>query len=196
MKIENMGSTESAEVSCLVADAFYTKFSDKTSLSKSMLQKILKLIWIEESERFGMSIYTVKLEGEVVGAFGFTAFREAQLSIQLIAKACAVIKIIGLKNFVSFLKVGMHTNRKPECKEWYIDFIVVKEKFRNQNIGHTIMSSLDEMVARDYSAEQLSLYILKGNDRARHLYEKYGFMEDSASGKGDYHFMVKNSSNN
>ncbi|PRY83001.1 GNAT family N-acetyltransferase [Alkalibacterium olivapovliticus] len=192
MKIDKMRQTETEAVSQLVVNAFYSKFSEKTDLSKERLQKILKLIWLEEADQFGLSIYTVKLEEEIVGAFGFSGKQRFSLSLSLIAKVCAVVNSIGVKAFLSFLRVALQTHRKPNKREWYIDFIVVKEAYRNQSIGHTILSSLEERADQYEQIDQLSLYVLKGNDRARHLYEKYGFSEKEQGGIEQYQYMVKN----
>lgn len=191
MMIEKMRTQESEMVSRLVANAFFEKFTGKTYLTKAMLQTILKLIWIEEADSFGMTIYTVKSEGEVMGAFGVTSRKKSPYRLRLLAKTCAVIKRIGLKEFLSFLKTGLQTSRTPEHEEWYIDFIVVKENVRNQNIGHMIMSALDGMVSAEPDISHLSLYVLKGNKRAIHLYEKHGFLKDPVRSKDTYHFMVK-----
>ncbi|MCC5894683.1 MAG: GNAT family N-acetyltransferase [Alkalibacterium sp.] len=193
MKITHMDVDESELVSQMVANAFYAKFSGKTSLNKQMIQKIVKLIWLEEANAFGMSVYTVKVGKEVAAAFGVSTRQKIRPSIRLGAKALAVIKKIGWRDFISFIKVGWETNRTPESDEWYIDFIVVKEGHRNQNLGHAILSALDEMVTRDPKAGKLSLYVLKSNARARHLYLKYGFSEKIDLQKIDYHFMVKES---
>lgn len=191
MQIGILKKHEEEAVSHMVANAFYGKFQDKTRLTKKQLQKLLKLVWIQEADSFSMTIFTVKTEGEVVGSFGYSTSGQFKPSLSLLAKAAAIIKAIGPKAFISFVKAGMSTSRNPAKNEWYIDFIAVKESHRNQSIGHDIMDYLAGAALSDPEIDNLTLYVLKGNERARHLYEKYGFIEQYSKPESDYHFMRK-----
>lgn len=191
MEIGKMKKQEEEAVSQLVANAFYNKFQDKTRLTKEQLQTLLKLVWIQEADSFSMHLFTVKNEDEVVGAFGYSTSGHFKPTLSLFAKAAAIIKAIGPKAFISFVKAGMSTSRDPAQNEWYIDFIAVKESHRNQSIGHDIMDYLTGEAMDDPSIHTLTLYVLKGNERAKHLYEKYGFGEQPGEPKSNYHFMKK-----
>jgi ribosomal protein S18 acetylase RimI-like enzyme len=191
MQIRKMKKHEEEAVSHMLANAFYGKFQDKTRLTKKQLQKLLKLVWIQEADSFSMTIFTVQAEGEVVGAFGCSTSGQFKPGLRLLAKTAAIIKAIGPKAFVSFVKAGLSTSRNPAPNEWYIDFIAVKESHRNQSIGHDIMDYLTGAALSDPEIDNLTLYVLKGNDRAKHLYEKYGFIEQYSKPESDYHFMKK-----
>jgi ribosomal protein S18 acetylase RimI-like enzyme len=53
------------------------------------------------------------------------------------------------------------------------------------------MDYLTGAALSDPEIDNLTLYVLKGNDRAKHLYEKYGFIEQYSKPESDYHFMKK-----
>ena len=52
--------------------------------------------------------------------------------------------------------------------------IEVKEQFRNQSIGSKLLEKIIN-IAADKKATNITLEVKKSNDRAIHLYSKYGF---------------------
>lgn len=55
--------------------------------------------------------------------------------------------------------------------------IYVLEAYQRQQVGYALMNAALDMLA-DY--ERIALWVLKGNDRAIHFYERYGFRFDNA----------------
>ncbi|MDZ7834947.1 MAG: N-acetyltransferase [Alkalibacterium sp.] len=92
---------------------------------------------------------------------------------------------------LQFAATGLETNRIPDGNECYIDFIAVKESRRNQNLGHRLMEEIIRLKENDLAITKLSLYVLKGNKRAEHLYRAYGFEEDKGNERPSYIFMVR-----
>ena len=54
--------------------------------------------------------------------------------------------------------------------------IALKKEFWNLGIGAAMMQYLEEL-ARQLGFEQIELEVVEGNDAAKHLYEKCGFVE-------------------
>lgn len=189
---EKMTEKDIPEVAELLGDAFANKFTDVVPLSKQTAKKLMKLLWLEEANVFGMQPYVLKEGEEVVAAFGVTASKKGQVTLSFIAKVSAVVRKIGLKHLITFARVGLETSRMPDRDERYIDFIAVKRSRRNENIGHQVMEEIDELKVTEPGIKKLSLYVLKENGRARHLYTKYGFKPSARNLKSNYLFMVKN----
>lgn len=191
MRIERMKERDIEKVSELVTDAFYDKLTVKAELSKYKVQTILKLLWIQEAEQYGMTVCTVWQDNTIVGAFGVTKRQENGFSLRLLAKTLAVINHIGLKSFLCFMQAALETSHLPQIGEVYIDFIAVGQAFQNQGIGHFIMNQLAERSEQDGRLRKLTLFVLKGNNRAIHLYEKMGYKKTGNNRSEKYHFMVK-----
>ncbi|MCC5889772.1 MAG: hypothetical protein JJU01_04320, partial [Alkalibacterium sp.] len=126
MVTEKMKPDECEAVSALIADAFYSKFRPKVKLSKRELQTIISRIWLGEADNLGLSLWTVKKNGHIVGAYGLSEYVETQITPSLIGKLTAVIKHLGLLRFFKFIKILIETNHRLGRNELYIDFIAVK----------------------------------------------------------------------
>lgn len=155
------------------------------------MKKLMRLLWLEEAEAFGMQVYVLKDGEEVVGAFGITGNQKSKLSVSFIAKVLAALRTIGLSKLITFGKIGMEASRKPSKDELYIDFLAVKESRQNEHIGHQLTENIDRLKKTSPKINKLSLYVLKNNEPARHLYEKFGFRRSRKSGLSTYYFMVK-----
>lgn len=153
---------------------------------------MIRLLWLEESEAFNLTVYALKEGEEVVGAFALTHRGKPKLSVSLVAKVAAAIKHTGLKELYHFAKAALESSRRPKQDELYIDFIAVKENWRGNHIGHQLMENILRVSKERKGISTVSLYVLKTNDRARHLYEKFGFKRDPRHENKDYYFMVQN----
>ncbi|GAA0358285.1 hypothetical protein GCM10008932_08730 [Alkalibacterium iburiense] len=189
MKLEVMQHRDSKELSERVVNAFY---GEDTHLSKETLETLIRLLWLEESEAFNMTVYVLKEEEEVIGAFSLTHGGKTKISVSLVAKLAAAVKHICLKEMYQFAKESLETSRKPHQDELYIGFLAVKESWRGNRIGHQLMENILRMSKERKGISTVSLYVLKTNDRAKHLYEKFGFKRDSRHEIKDYYFMVQN----
>lgn len=191
MKLEKMQEKDISEVAEQLSNAFAGKFTEETVLSKETAKTLMRLLWLEEPEVFGMQPYVLKEADEVVGIFGVTLNQRTKLTVSFIAKALAAVRVLGIKQLLLFAKEGSKTSRNPDKDELYIDYIAVKESRRNQHIGHLLMEEIEQLKEKHPEIRKLSLYVLKDNDRARHLYTKYGFKEDRKHERTSYCFMVK-----
>lgn len=190
MITEKMKPEEKIIVSAILTQAFYSKFSSKVGMSTGELQIIISEVWLGEAEAFGIDVWTVKKEGRIVGAYGLSAHNKHRMTLSLLGKLTAVIRHLGLRKLVKLLKVLLETNRKLEENELYVEFVAVRESHRGQNIGHFIMESIKAYAAVKEGVETLTLFVLKDNDRARHVYEKFGFRKRQDVKSTKYDFMA------
>ncbi len=191
MKLEKMQYKDISEVAERLSNAFSDKFTRETTLSKETAKKLMKLLWLEEYKVFGMQPYVLKDGEDVVGAFGVSTRQRYKLSVSLVAKTLAAVRVIGLQEMRLFAEEGLQTNRKPDKDELYIDFIAVKETLRNQGIGHRLMEEIERLKESRPELRKISLYVLKDNEPARHLYSKYGFKEEPKQELASYLYLVK-----
>lgn len=189
MITEKMKPEEKIIVSAILTQAFYSKFSSKVGMSTGELQIIISEVWLGEAEAFGIDVWTVKKEGTIVAAYGLSEFNKHRMTLSLLGKLTAVIRHLGLRKFIFFLKVLFETNRKREENELYVEFVAVKEGNRGQNIGHFIMESIKAYATAKEGVETVTLFVLKDNNRARHVYEKYGFKYRKNVKSAKYDFM-------
>lgn len=186
-----MTSEESEEVSAIITEAFYAKFSEKLELSTGELQTIVNNAWLKEAQNLGLDVYTIKDSKEVVGAYGLSKQVKPRLTFSFLGKLTAIIKHLGLKRFIQFLKVLLEMNHQPKENELYIDFIAVKKDKRNQNIGQFIMENIYAAANQEQDIKRISLIVLKDNERAKHVYEKAGFKKDYSVQSEKFDILVK-----
>lgn len=193
MIIKVMSPAELTDVSDILEGAFADKFTDKTALSAQEVKTLMKLLWLKESQVFGLQPYVLKDGDEVVAAFGITGQTKKRCSVSFIAIVLAVLRQYGVRELFHFAKTGLETSRSPADDELYIDFIAVKASRRDENIGHRVMEAIDALKAKEPGIRKVSLYVLKDNGPARHLYTKFGFQPLSKYEKSAYLFMMKTS---
>ncbi|OJF93752.1 GNAT family N-acetyltransferase [Alkalibacterium sp. 20] len=143
MKFEKMQEKNIPQVAELLSKAFAEKFTEKTGLSKETAKTLMKLLWLEEHEMFGMQPYVLKEADEVVGTFGVTLNQRKKTTVSFVAKVLAVVRALEMKQLLLFAKEALKTSRNPDRDELYIDFITVKESRRNQHIGHRLMEEIE-----------------------------------------------------
>lgn len=191
MKIEKMTKQDITQVAEQLCKAFADKFTEKTLLSERQVKQLIKMLWLEETSVFGVQSYVLKEDDEVVGTFGITIRKRKKLTVSFVAKVLAAIHVLGIKRLLRFAEIGLETNRKPDKNELYIDFLAVKESKRNQHLGHRLLKEIDQLIERNPAIEKISLYVLKDNDRALHLYKKQGFKVVTEHESDQYYYMVK-----
>ncbi|MBK3497440.1 GNAT family N-acetyltransferase [Viridibacillus sp. YIM B01967] len=76
--------------------------------------------------------------------------------------------------------------------EYYVDTVCINPEFRGQGIG-TILLKFSEQVAREKGYKKLSLNVENEKEKARHLYERMGFVitEPWTIIDEPFHHMVK-----
>lgn len=71
----------------------------------------------------------------------------------------------------------------PFGKLW-LDRLLIDEKYQGQGYGSAALKGLIDLLVREYNRPKIYLSVIKGNDTAIRLYEKFGF---SFTGKRDLH---------
>jgi ribosomal protein S18 acetylase RimI-like enzyme len=134
--------------------------------------------------RYGYPRGVVKeIEGEVAGiAFGYLAAEEAIVD-QPLAELLTTLNLPNIPIFVD-----------PETypDEWYLDAIVVADKYRGQGVGQALLIACDQ-TAKKAGAKKIGLCVDFANPIAQRLYERQGYQivgQQVLSGH-DYHHMQK-----
>lgn len=135
--------------------------------------------------RYGYPRGIVKeINGEVAGiAFGYVAKDEALIDEPF----AEVLDYFGLPNSPLFIDLETYP------REWYLDTIVVNEKFRGQGIGAQLLEGANQM-AKAAGVEKIGLCVDLANPNAQRLYERYGYEvvgEQVLSGHDYYHMQRK-----
>ncbi|SFC16896.1 Acetyltransferase (GNAT) family protein [Alkalibacterium subtropicum] len=188
---KKMTDSDVPEVAELLGNAFADKFTEKTTLPKRTAKILMKLLWLEEAGVFGMQPYILEDKGEIVAAFGITGMQKRTLTLSFTAKVMAAVHRLGVRPFIAFARKGLETSRTPDKDELYIDFIAVKESRRNETIGHRVMEEIEALNVLNPRISKSSLYVLKNNEPAIHLYKKFGFTAVDKYERSDYLFMMK-----
>lgn len=59
----------------------------------------------------------------------------------------------------------------------------IQEKYTNNGIGSLLMNELLKWAKKDHKVEKIYLEVFANNDRAIHLYQKLGFLEEGRKKK-------------
>jgi len=95
---------------------------------------------------------------------------ESSLSEEVENEGAFFIVSVNEKNEVEGY-CGMHI----VLDECYIDNIAVFPEARNKGVAKALLEALEEK-AKEINACFLTLEVREGNQRARHIYEKFGFL--------------------
>lgn len=76
--------------------------------------------------------------------------------------------------------------------EYYLDTLSVSEQFQGQGIGRALMAAFEQQ-GRELGHTQVALIVEQDNGRAKHLYERQGYVQDEVIliGGHEYYHMVK-----
>lgn len=133
--------------------------------------------------RYGYSRGIVKeINGEVAGiAFGYLAEEESIIDQPL----TQTLKAMGLPNAPLFVDLETYPN------EWYLDTIVVSEKFRGCGVGTQLLAAVNQ-AAEKAGADKIGLCVDLANPKAQQLYQRQGYKivgEQVLSGHDYYHMQ-------
>lgn len=133
--------------------------------------------------RYGYARGIVKeIDGEVAGiAFGYLAEEESVVDLPL----SETLKSLGLPEARIFVDLETYP------KEWYLDTIVVNEKFRGYGVGTELLEAVNR-AAKEAGANKVGLCVDLANPKAQQLYKRQGYEivgEQILSGHDYYHMQ-------
>ena len=133
--------------------------------------------------RYGYSRGIVKeINGEVAGiAFGYLAEEESIIDQPL----TQTLEEMGLPETSIFVDLETYPN------EWYLDTIVVSEKFRGCGVGTELLAAVNQ-AAEKAGADKIGLCVDLANPKAQQLYQRQGYKivgEQVLSGHDYYHMQ-------
>lgn len=133
--------------------------------------------------RYGYTRGIVKeIDGEIAGiAFGYLAEEEAIIDLPL----SETLKSLNLPDAKIFVDPETYPG------EWYLDTIVVNEKFRGRGVGTELLAAVNS-AAKQAGANKVGLCVDLVNPKAQQLYQRQGFQivgEQILSGHDYYHMQ-------
>lgn len=131
---------------------------------EKIIASLIELFERTDNRNSHLNTYVAEFDGKVAGMMilygGDKAIHlDAQLERWLVAKNAPIQTI--------------EVEARPD--EFYIDTICVNPDFRGQGIG-TILLNHAEILCKEHGYSKLSLSVELEKQRARHLYEKIGFV--------------------
>ena len=129
-----------------------------------------------------VSVNFKEIDGEVAGiAFGYLAEEEERIDLPL----SDALKSLGLPEARIFVDLETYPN------EWYLDTIVVNEKFRGYGVGTELLEAVNR-AAKEAGADKVGLCVDFANPKAQQLYKRQGFEivgKQILSGHDYYHMQ-------
>lgn len=156
---------------------FLTSFGEKTTV------EVLEKAVLDPTYRYGYPRGIVKeINGEVAGiTFGYLAEEEAIIDQGL----------VEVLHEMDLPPAKIFTDLETYPEEWYLDMIVVNEKYRGLGIGTQLLEAVNT-VAKEQGANKIGLCVDFGNPQAQKLYKRQGFKvvgEQVLSGHDYYHLQ-------
>jgi len=171
---QKLQTGESLEIADLLADSFNKKIESVWIMTKN---KNISVPLIQESmNRDQCLVY--KKDGKVAGICGLE-MSEAPIFID--------ISFSSFNKYFSFLpalfrffayKIYKKSQGQIADHSIFIDLLAVDAEFRGQNIGTTLLKQAEDL-ASHLNKKYLVLEVVNTNDRAKKLYETFGFKEKS-----------------
>lgn len=156
---------------------FLTQFGEEKTV------EVIKRAVESPTYRYGYQRGIIKeIDGEVAGiAFGYLAEEEPMIDQPL----SETLEKMGLPDAPIFVDLETYPN------EWYLDTIVVSEKFRGCGVGTELLAAVNQ-AAKKAGANKVGLCVDLANPKAQQLYQRQGYKivgEQVLSGHDYYHMQ-------
>ena len=107
-------------------------------------------------------------------------------SLPKINKAIKFPEVIAFDIYDEQL-IGFAMVRKFADNCYFLWDFAIDSEFQNMHYGYRSLSELIELLKQNYSAKQITTTYIFGNERARALYEKIGFIQTDIVDENDTH---------
>jgi len=162
----------------LMVDAFYNKIASLGNFTKAEIILLFDALDVIPNDNFE-GIYVAHDEKKILGVVTLK-WKDQQAheikwgeALKKLYKSFGVFKSSKALVGLSLLE---HTLEKDEC---YIDNIAVSSEARGKGIGTLLLKKAHEistdLAFHHGNVRRLTLHVVESNDRAKKLYEKFGF---------------------
>lgn len=83
----------------------------------------------------------------------------------------------GFELYIQGEKIGFILLRQFSKEAYFLWDLVIDQKYQNKGYGTIILNELFELLKRDFNARLLTTTYIAGNNHAKYIYEKAGFVE-------------------
>lgn len=100
---------------------------------------------------------------------------------------------LGQKNIYGFYfyedgrKIGFALLRQYSKYRYFLWDFIIDRREQNKGYGMRALKALLQRMKEERGARFLTTTYIKGNEHAKHLYEKFGFVETDMVDEGDVH---------
>ena len=104
--------------------------------------------------------------------------QENQLSTkEKIKIACTYEDVLAFDIYSNDLLVGFAMVRKFSTGEYFLWNYAIDCKYQNQNFGTLALVEFIDFMKKEFSMSKMTTTYIWGNEHAKHVYEKVGFVE-------------------
>ena len=104
-----------------------------------------------------------------------------------IAAALKKANVIGLDIYTDCQLIGFAMLRNYSEDGWFLWDYAIDKHFQNKSYGQKVLLALIAYMKEHYAAKEISTTYLWGNDHARYIYEKVGFIQTDIVNEEDCH---------
>ena len=83
--------------------------------------------------------------------------------------------------------IGFTMLRKFDVDKFFLWDYAIDKRFQNKGLGGITLASLIDLLKTRYHCSQITTTVVFGNEQAKHLYEKFGFVQTEVIDEGDVH---------
>ncbi len=114
--------------------------------------------------------------------------QEKQLSSkQKIEFACLNENVLAFDIFSDGLLIGFAMVRKFDEGKYFLWNYAIDYKYQNKKYGTRALLEFISFMKENYNMNEMTTTYLWGNEHAKHIYEKVGFIETDVVFEDDYH---------
>ena len=114
--------------------------------------------------------------------------QEKELSSkERIESACTQSDVLAFDIFHNECLIGFVMVRQYENNEFFLWNYAIDYKYQNQNLGTTALVEFLSYMQKEYNMKVMTTTYIWGNEHAKHIYEKIGFVETDIVDEPDCH---------
>lgn len=106
---------------------------------------------------------------------------------ETIADICKRETVIAFDIYMSGEAVGFALFDKYNENGYFLWNYAIDAKYQNKGLGTEILMELIQIMHDEYGADELTTTYIFGNEHAKHVYEKAGFIETDVVDEPDCH---------
>ena len=111
-------------------------------------------------------------------------FLQSKESIKIVAE---YPDVIAFDIYDDNTLIGFALLREYEKNKYFLWDYAIDTKYQNKGLGTKALMELIDYMRTEYSLKEMATTYIWGNDSARKLYEKVGFIETSVVDEDDIH---------